>query len=188
MSDDPDKRAPLLLVAVPVAAIAVLALLAFHRHQRRVIEDAPAPVAASLPSPAPAIDQAPASDEQAQAACHPHLTSGPDTVPQVSTANVPDPRRAHMKIRFRVDGSSGTVARQELVSADFGSPLEQATELAFVRQLVFAVPDIPDCRQRQIEGVADVFEAGNPAAGWATLVKVHPRYSFDARGALQAAD
>lgn len=182
------------LALVSIAALAVFVLLALnHRHHAaRQAANASASPASALVEAAPppgAADSAPApvSEQQAQAACHPHLANGPDTVPQVDATNVSQPGLSHMKIHFWVDGN-GTVVRQQMASADFGSPLEQAAELAFVRQLMFAVPDIPDCRRREIEVIGDVYETDNEAGGWTTLVRLYPRFSFDARGALRSAN
>ncbi len=182
-------------VLVSITTLAALVLLAVHhRHPAaEQVASAAAATASAVGVDAPAPQQtadtgvAPVSDQQAQAACHPHLANGPDTVPQVDASNVSQPALSHMKIHFWVDGS-GNVSRPQMASADFGSPLEQAAELAFVRQLMFAVPDIPDCRQRQIEVIGDVYETDNEAGGWTTLVRLYPRFSFDARGVLKSAN
>jgi hypothetical protein len=182
------------LALVSIATLAALVVLAVH-HRHHGAEQAAsatatpalAAVDASAPQQAADAGAAPVSDQQAQAACHPRLANGPETVPQVDAANVSQPGLSHMKIHLWVDGN-GNVLRQQMVSADFGSPLEQAAELAFARQLMFAVPDIPDCHQREIEVIGDVYETDNDAGGWTTLVRLYPRFSFDARGVLKSAN
>ncbi len=143
----------------------------------------PVPVVAATPK----TDATASDEQQAEAACHPHLVYSPDASPQIDTINLPEPNLAHIKVHFWVNGS-GVVVREKLVSAAMGSPAEQQAELAFMRQLIFSVPDIADCRRREIELVGDVFETRNKSGAWTTYVRLYPRLSFDARGIVRSAD
>ena len=172
-------------MALALAALPLL-LLRHHRHAASAVADA----AASSPAVPGGRDGgvALAGGGPAQAACHPHLVDGPGFEPQVDVRALVRPDVAHMKIRFQVDGGKGTVQGAQLVYTNFGSPQEQAAQVAFVQQLVFSVPDIADCRRLAIEVNGDVFESVDPMRGWTTRVRLYPKYAFDARGALQAAD
>jgi len=121
-------------------------------------------------------------EEQAEAMCHPHLLAGPPT-PQVDVVGLPSPNLAHIKIHFWVNGA-GRVTREQLTGASYGTPAEQAAELAFVKQLTFSLPNTQACRSREVELISDVFEGRNPAAQWETYARLYPRYSFTNAGVL----
>src|ERR1700683_811675 len=77
---------------------------------------------------------APAIEEEAQTAalCHPHLLNAPASMPQIDVANMTEPGLGHIKVHFWVNGG-GTVTREIMTAATFGSAAEQSAEAAYAK-------------------------------------------------------
>jgi hypothetical protein len=157
---------------------------------------APAPVkaggaeltpVATAPALEPALQPATAGEEErAQAACHPGLIRAPD-VPSIDTRDIAQPNLAHLRFRFWVSGT-GVVVRDRLVGGTLGTEAERLAAQQFLYQTLYSIPDIADCRGREMELVGDFFEARNQSGDWETFVNLHPHLWLDPRGILRVSD
>jgi hypothetical protein len=154
---------------------------------------APSTVATSPGSPPNAgasggsIANAPDDSDEAQARCHPHLLRSVVPMPQIDVSGLADPSIGHIKIHFWVNGA-GVVTRDQLTSATFGTPAERQAEVGYLKTLTFSVPKTPECRDREMELIGDVFVSRGATAEWVTLVRLYPRNVFVAPGALRRSD
>lgn len=146
----------------------------------------PDPVTAAPPRLTPPYALVPADDQsaEAQARCHPGLLPSPSPMPQIDVSGLPDPGIGHMKFHFWVDGS-GAVTRAELTAATFGTDLERQSELDYLKVLRFGVPPLPECRNRQMELIADFFVKRGASGRFATFARLYPRNVYSASGVLE---
>ena len=84
----------------------------------------------------------------------------------------------------KVNGS-GTVTREALTAATFGSTAEQQAEAAFAKELTFSLPNTKECRSSEVEVIGDFFDRREPTGRWATYVRLYPRFTFSNTGELQ---
>jgi hypothetical protein len=145
-------------------------------------ETGPARVVSPEPLGAPAASSD--EEEQTLAACHPHLISGPTTMPQIDVLGVTQPNLAHIKIHMWVNGA-GLVTRETMTEATYGTPAEQQAELNYAKVLAFSLPNTKECRGREVEVIGDVFETRDPSGKWATYVRLYPKLYFNGAGVLQ---
>lgn len=126
-------------------------------------------------------------EEEAQARCHPHLRSAPAFLPPIDASAISDPRAAHLKVEFWVNGA-GVVVRERLVAGNLGSAAERAADLAYTRELTFSVPQTAECQAREMELFGDFFLKQKPDQSWVPLVRLYPRLALDQNGVLLRAD
>jgi len=166
-----------------IACIAVIALLLRWMHHRHPADASPAddPVsAATSSSPAPTQEAAAqhANVNQILAACHPHLSLTPESVPNIDVSDKPNSAAVQLKVRFWVDGN-GFVTHEFVTGADVVTPADQEMELDYVRHLTFMVPNTAECRARQMEMIGNFYESRDSGNAWSTVFVVHPRYSLE---------
>jgi hypothetical protein len=140
-----------------------------------------------LPSPTPMSVSASDEEEQTLAACHPHLTGERSSLPQIDVQNTPQPNLGHMKIHMWVNGA-GSVTRDMISEANYGSPEEQQAALAYASRLTFTLPNTKECRSREVEVIGDVFESRDAGGKWSTYVRLYPKLFFNNAGILQHTD
>jgi hypothetical protein len=179
-------------VSTPEKAAPSAASTAAIRTANESLAGPQGPASAQQPSTG-TPDQQPAStpgsgeDEQTQAMCHPHLLSAPPSMPQVDVAQTPEPNLGHIKVHLWVNGT-GVVTREVLTASTLGTPAEQEAETAYAKGLTFALPNTKECRSREVEVIGDFFERREQTGRWSTYVRLYPRFTFNATGALQRAD
>lgn len=140
-----------------------------------------------LPVPTPAPVGASDEEEQTLATCHPHLTGERSSLPQIDVQNMPQPNLGHMKIHMWVNGA-GSVTRDVISEANYGSPAEQQAAMVYASRLIFSLPNTRECRSREVEVIGDVFEGRVASGKWSTYVRLYPKLFFNNAGILQRAD
>jgi hypothetical protein len=168
------------LVAIGLAVLTVL--LVRHARQRESVASAtqkePAAGALTLAEPLPVAVPLRRSTPQNPASCQPDLRAPPLSVPNIAVNDRVNMAAVTLTIRMFVN-SDGFVARAFATGFTVTTPADQEMELDFVQHLTFTVPNVEECRGKQMEMIGVFTESRNSGNEWATVFEVQPPYPLE---------
>jgi hypothetical protein len=167
-----------------VYALGVVALIGFfvwlsRPSASRSASDAAAPSATATSAAAQPADRratAHTSEQMILAQCHPDLSPNTASVPRFDVGRFSRPSAASLKVRFWVNGD-GFVTKAFMAGGSINDVQNQDEALHYVKGLIFQVPNLDQCRTREIEILGEFRESADAAGEWTTVLEIHPRFA-----------
>jgi hypothetical protein len=138
--------------------------------------DPPTPAGMTTPATTQPRPASRTSEQMILAECHPSLGPNTPSVPRLDVSRFPRPSAVSLKVRFWVN-SDGFVTKAFLAGGSINDAQDQEEALHYVKGLIFQVPDMDQCRTREIEVLGEFRESSDATGEWATVLEIHPRYA-----------
>jgi hypothetical protein len=194
MKESATRLSVLHVALIAIGFVVIVGLLVRYLHHRHspgasLANGLPAAVATpaspvTIVTPIRSVTPALPSTAQILAACHPHLRLEPTSVPNIEPNDNYNMAGVKLKVRFWVNGD-GFVTRSFVIGFTVVSAADQQTELDFVQHLTFTVPGTEECRAQPLEMIGNFSESREAAGEWATVLEIHPLYSFEGSQVVQ---